>query len=274
MALGNVGRLVELDASNRKRVVVLGDAMTDVYVSGYLSECQDHCQKFVEQSRVVVPGGALNAVRSLSDWRAHVFPLVQSGPPSLKVRYVAGGKFVFRHDLEHVSDCEESRRHAERALREFEVDALLISDYCKGFLTRELIRFAIEEMGKRGVPCVVDAKRQPDVFHGAVLKCNDAYAAVYPGVLERSNTVVTHGPGLPMVVQRTQSAPALVTRSVQCINHVGAGDCFAAHLTLALAHGFGLADAAAIAHSAGRVYVQHPHNRPPLKAEVLADSGE
>lgn len=59
---------------------------------------------------------------------------------------------------------------------------------------------------------------------------------------------------------------------VNCVSHVGAGDCFAAHLVLALAHGFSLEDAAAIAHSAGRVYVQHEHNRPPMPEEIAEDN--
>ena len=59
--------------------------------------------------------------------------------------------------------------------------------------------------------------------------------------------------------------------SVKCVNHVGAGDCFSAHLVLALAYGFTLEDAAVIAHSAGRVYVQHQHSRPPLPQEVRED---
>jgi len=58
---------------------------------------------------------------------------------------------------------------------------------------------------------------------------------------------------------------------VECKSHVGAGDCFAAHLTLALAHGIPLEQAAAIAHSAGRVYVQHLHGRPPYPIEIRKD---
>ena len=58
---------------------------------------------------------------------------------------------------------------------------------------------------------------------------------------------------------------------VEVKNHVGAGDCFAAHLILGLAYGLSLEDAATVAHSAGRVYVQFPHNRPPLPSEIVAD---
>jgi len=53
-----------------------------------------------------------------------------------------------------------------------------------------------------------------------------------------------------------------------CVNHVGAGDCFGAWLTLGLAHGLRLQEAARLAHAAGRVYVRHPHNRPPWPHEI------
>ncbi len=122
------------------------------------------------------------------------------------------------------------------------------------------------------IPCVADCKREPEVYDGCVLKCNGDYQDKYCELIPFENMVITHGEKNPAVWSGPvpygigQPLP-----SVRCVNHVGAGDCFAAHLTLALTCGFSLKDAAALAHSAGRVYVQYPHNRPPQPDEIAAD---
>ena len=72
-------------------------------------------------------------------------------------------------------------------------------------------------------------------------------------------------------MQENESATVFSKNLVRVVSHVGAGDCFGAHIVLALAHGFSLREAAALAHSAGRVYVQFPHNRAPRPEEIAAD---
>jgi D-beta-D-heptose 7-phosphate kinase/D-beta-D-heptose 1-phosphate adenosyltransferase len=119
---------------------------------------------------------------------------------------------------------------------------------------------------------VADAKRPPSVYQGAILKCNQGYLQRYSYF--DGDSIVTRGYVSP-VVWNGRACNSLVTASREsqavCVNHVGAGDCFAAHMTLALAHGLPLEDAAVIAHSAGRVYVQHHHGRPPFPFEIRKD---
>ena len=256
--------------------------MVDVYVHGRTEACQEDCYKFVEQSRVSVPGGAANAARSLENWNAicECFGnTVDNGP--IKTRFVVNGKVVFRHDIDKM-DMDDRRRAVEVAtLFGWKPDAILISDYDKGFLARAFIRQIIDLAHERGIPVVADAKREPELYRGAVLKCNKAYAEVHSHSIAGLGAIITRGEQCPL--KTSTSMPYMDDGSVgcwmighhntpvPCVNHVGAGDCFAAYLTLALAHGRTLEESASFAHSAGRVYVQYPHNRPPLPAEVMAD---
>lgn len=246
-------------ASESTRIVVVGDGLTDVWMYGYLSECQDGCDKFVEQRRTVTPGGAANAANCLRHWFCSVELFTQE-LRGTKFRYVTDGTIVFRHDVEVDCDCECERQAALVAVST--ASAVLLSDYDKGFLTPEFVR---ELIATAKCPVVVDAKQRPAVYSGAVLKCNETYAALYPEVRSKPDTVVTRGDQFPEGFS-PYSYPA-----VKCVNHVGAGDCFAAHLALALAHDFSLTDAVTVAHCAGRVYVQHPHNRPPQIQETIAE---
>lgn len=58
---------------------------------------------------------------------------------------------------------------------------------------------------------------------------------------------------------------------VQTRSVIGAGDCFVAHLALAVAHKFSVAEAAEIAFRAGAIYVQNALNRPVVPAELAED---
>lgn len=161
-----------------------------------------------------------------------------------------------------------------RRIQEWTPDGVYVSDYAKGFITDDFMRQIVAECNKRGIPCVVDPKRDPKWCLGAVLKCNDVYHAKHNREMT-GDYVVTQGPLEPCVSGTIHYDGKILTlpeklysQQVVCRNHVGAGDCFGAWLTLGLAHGLELVEAARLAHAAGRSYVQHPHNRPPWPHEI------
>ncbi len=282
-------KLISLDKQTSKRICILGDAMTDIYVHGHLEPSQDGVDKFIESSRVQCQGGADNAANCLEHWNCGVEVFSQFDGPH-KTRYLADGKIVFRCDDDKISDTEdemqEARADALERLKGFH--AVLLCDYDKGFLTPEFIQAIIRLANEHKIPVMADAKRHPLVYKNAILKCNESYTSKFNNRAgweekdrENQRIIVTHGNNCPMIFDNTQknertgqmhvAYSAGVDKFVDCKNHVGAGDCFAAHLVLALAHGFSLEDAAAVAHSAGRVYVQHLHNRAPRPEEIEAD---
>lgn len=272
-----IDRLIESDRKTPKRIACIGDSVTDVYVHGHLDTCQENCLKFMEDSRTTVDGGVANASRSLSHWHspAAYFSNHRSIEP-VKTRFIVNGKIVFRHDDDEMdvpAILAGSQKTAFAAMTSGNPSGILISDYSKGFLTPEFISQIIDYANKRDIPCVADAKREPELYRGATLKCNIDYARRFDvNPLDTPSYVITHGHKTPAIwcdgnmVERRH-----LNRPVECVSHVGAGDCFAATMTLALAHGLSLGDAATIAHSAGRCYVQHPHNRPPWPHELRRD---
>lgn len=264
-----VEKLIAAVRAKKRRILVIGDGMTDVYVHGHLhGTCQDGCPKFVEEYRVAVPGGAENAARTLACWQPLGIEIAYKGIPEgygpKKTRYMVDSRCVFRHDDDRIRcDLELIRLNAERAIKAA-YDAILLSDYDKGLLTSQLIRMAADECKRRGLPCVADCKRPPLTYTGCILKGNSDYISRYGF----SANVSTFGSAPPMVGDAGLNINA---KKVKCVNHIGAGDCFASHLTLALAYGFSLKESAAIAHAAGRVYVQQPHNTPPALEAMVKD---
>jgi D-beta-D-heptose 7-phosphate kinase/D-beta-D-heptose 1-phosphate adenosyltransferase len=273
-----VQKLIGLDRATQKNILIIGDSMRDVYVHGRFGTCQEECYKFIEEIRVVVPGGASNAARQLENWDAVKYEFGDDEENmSVKTRYLVNGKFVFRHDADKTIRGplvslyqQETREFLE--CRQSKIDAILISDYDKGFLTPDFIREVIGIANQRSVPIVADVKRCRDIYFGTIIKANSDYASRNDmSDIERS--VITKGGEGCFVFGKRPDLYTVIPpgNPVSCINHVGAGDCFAAHLVLALAHGMSLVDSASIAHSAGRVYVQHPHNRAPFPHEIARD---
>lgn len=265
--------LIEACARSEKTILFLGDGMTDVYVHGYIDDCQDGCKKFVETEHVEVPGGCANAARSLQNWECHRVVLHDRNTGPVKTRFLIDDKVVWRHDWERAGfDKGLWRMQALDALIKRNPHAVLLSDYDKGTMTPEFIAQVIDHCRKRKIPCVADVKREPKCYRGAIIKCNEGYLNYYADFLPRKSTVVTCGSRNPILWHN--DAPYGLGHDlpeVKCVNHVGAGDCFAAHLTLALAHRLSLRDAVALAHSAGRVYVQNRHNSPPEPLTVTLD---
>ncbi len=278
-----VKKLISADQESPKRILIIGDCMFDTYVIGRLEPtCQEGCPKFIEESNVTVPGGAANAARSLENWPSYQMYLSVNGghgvvcipgkSPGLpdKFRFMDNDRCVFRYDNDKCGmDLKIVRQEALRILRTWKPHAILLCDYDKGVIDREVVNDCVVYGSLLNVPCVVDAKREPFLYRGTIIKGNAEWYNKY--CTQGKGFVITNGSFSPHV-----NGEAIISDlpRVPCINHVGAGDCFAAHMTLALAHGFSLKESAIIAYSAGRVYVQKRYNEPPRLQEIATDVRE
>ena len=175
------------------RVLVAGDCMLDVYVSGVATRISPEAPvPVVEVSgRRFVVGGAANVAANARGLGARVTlagvtgadetgarlraelerleigidALVEddSRVTTTKTRVTAGGQQIVRFDEESRSPL--SARIASQLLRKCErildeADAIIISDYAKGVAGESFCRWVIEHAAKRGVPVVVDPKSQ------------------------------------------------------------------------------------------------------------------
>jgi D-beta-D-heptose 7-phosphate kinase/D-beta-D-heptose 1-phosphate adenosyltransferase len=82
---------------------------------------------------------------------------------TVKTRGVSNKKIIFRYDIErthvplesHVDDC---KLYINSILKENKIDAIILSDYNKGFLVKELTSHVISVANEYGVPTFVDPK--------------------------------------------------------------------------------------------------------------------
>ena len=196
-------RLVEiLDAARGTRVVIVGDAMLDVYLRGDVDRISPEAPVPVVRvrERRDALGGAANVAQNvaalggiprlvaavgrdpagarlhamLGEIGAGTDRLVEVGrPTTTKTRILARVQQVVRVDEEEdadlpAADADRIARAVEEALGD--ADALVLEDYNKGVLTSPVIARAIAPARARRLPVVVDPKyRNFFAYKGATI---------------------------------------------------------------------------------------------------------
>lgn len=182
------------EAFNGKRVLVIGDVMTDAYINGNVSRMSPEAPVPVvdlsaQEQRIGGAGNvALNLIalgasavlasvvgadtagqelqQLLENANIDTSPLLVSSErkTTIKTRVLAGGKHLLRIDSEDQHDLnyqEESllQQKITTCLNQG-VDGILLEDYNKGVLTKTLIEWLISEANSRNIPVVVDPKKK------------------------------------------------------------------------------------------------------------------
>ncbi|ARQ00692.1 D-glycero-beta-D-manno-heptose-7-phosphate kinase [Pseudorhodoplanes sinuspersici] len=186
-------------------VLCIGDLMLDDFVYGDVARISPEAPApviAVKRSEMVI-GGAGNVARNIAslgaqcifiglvgeDDAGRTLKAALAAEPRIEASLVVDGsrpttrkvRFVSEHYATHMlrADWEEARpadAKAEKALLEHvlaalpRVDAVVLSDYAKGVLTKDLIRQVIEATSAAGKPVIVDPKgKDYSIYRGATL---------------------------------------------------------------------------------------------------------
>ncbi len=289
-------------------ILVVGDLILDRYIEGTANRVSPEAPVLVFESsgRRYRLGGAGNVAANLVSLGARTTvmgvigedaaaeqlkDLLQEGgidisalvvdesrPTTRKTRYVSRTAQVLRVDEENrqaVDGDAEQRLLALLAQRPFPYEAVLVSDYGKGMVTRRVVEAAVAAGHSAGGPVVVDPKNLDySVYHGVdLLTPNLAEAELATGI-----SLADHN-NLPLVADKLreltgvktatvtlgkdgifyESAPGkaqiLPTEAKAVFDVTGAGDTVVAMLTLAQACGLSMHDSVRLANLAAGVTV-------------------
>lgn len=207
-------------------------------------------------------------------------PVLADRPTTVKQRVFARNKHLLRVDREatHAISAATTRmllRALEAQAAEF--DAVVVSDYAKGCVTALLVAGIARLCRARRLPWCVDPKQVGIRYREAtVVKPNLTELELLTGLPARNREALRHAAAVALrrqgcqhlLVTRGQEGMALFgadhsecwynsgARAVADVT--GAGDTVSATLTLALAAGLKVADAAALANLAGGHVVTLP----------------
>jgi D-glycero-beta-D-manno-heptose-7-phosphate kinase len=308
------------------RILVVGDVMLDHFVWGNVRRISPEAPvPVVEVVREdLFPGGAANVARNLAEFTKHSFIMGRIGkdadaerlttlmeqegvgtelllrhetlPTISKTRIAARQQQIVRVDREVVEPLStQELTEVERLIRQqlHELDAIILEDYGKGFVTQPLVDLVVRLAKEAGKLLTVDpSPRNPLQWTGASLvKPNrlEAFAAARmedngkrEALLEAGrrllskwqvpNVLVTLGEQGMMIFDQADPAHPhhIPTRAREVYDVSGAGDTAIALLTLALASGMSLHDAAEVANHASGIVVGKLGTATLTPAELLA----
>lgn len=236
-------RVIELlEAMSRQSVLVVGDAMLDIYMIGDVDRISPEAPVPVVtvRDRRYLLGGAANVAANVASIGAKVslvaaigddrrgeqlrtelaaagirdegIVVVPARPTTSKTRVVARNQQLVRIDEEDDTvlegDVLDDLRHRMQKLIKH-ADAVLIEDYNKGVLAPAIIEAALAGAAKHRIPSVVDPKYKHFFeYKGAtVFKPNrrELEAALGAGV------DIEHADALPALIQRLEVTNLLLT---------------------------------------------------------------
>ena len=305
-----------------RRVAVIGDVMLDRYIWGDVDRISPEAPVPVLRStrRTSVPGGAANVAANLTGLGAEVtlcgfwghdpeqaelaallhHHRIDAGsmvfcdrPTISKTRVVARQQQVLRLDVEETGghtapDCGKLLDSAHQAMER--ADAIVLSDYAKGALTRELCAQVIGDARRRGIPVLVDPKdRDFTKYAGATTICPNLHelsqatgvSASQPEELLVAAQALVKRCGLDyltvtmsergITVLRPDSRFHSAARAREVFDVSGAGDTVIATLAASLAGGLDIETAVHLANIAAGIVVGKVGTAPIELKELIAE---
>ena len=136
------------------KILVIGDSCTDVFRYGKVTRLAPEAPVpiIVPETETANPGMAGNVVANLKALGAEV-DFVTNKTEIRKVRYVCS---KYNHLLLRVDENDTCEQIDPTYIPEEEYDAIVISDYCKGFLSENDIEFITQNLS---VPVFLDTKK-------------------------------------------------------------------------------------------------------------------
>lgn len=298
-----------LDNFRKVSVLIAGDVMLDRYWWGDVSRISPEAPVPVVRLRKdrYSPGGAANVAANIAGLGAtpilfgaigddpeasllieslekngieptHLFGL-QGRTTIVKTRIVAHSQHVVRVDREEFVElsADEASAIEQKMLPLIEkVDAVMVSDYGKGFLSDALLSLLIDNARKLGKPVFVDPKgKDYRKYAGATLLTpNQREAAEACGLNEETvnlvgvagkklldqagidNVLITQGSHGMTLFQDGLEPIHVPSTEVETYDVTGAGDTVLATLGVAYASGYDMAESAQIANAAAGIVVQ------------------
>ena len=310
MSLTEARRLASLiDRFSKTRILVVGDVMLDHYIWGNVSRISPEAPVPVVSvtKESLLLGAATNVVNNVhalggkvslcgvighdDSGRQLVHLLRTQGigtdglivesqrPTTIKTRVIAHSQQVVRFDRETKSGItpDTHRRIFEFVQQQVKngIDGIILSDYSKGVVTRELVRDIVRLAIRKGIIVSVDPKvnhfgmytgvtiltpNTREASIGSKIEIEDETSLIKAGSmllkqLKCAAVLITRGEHGMSLFERSGRVTHIPTMAQEVFDVTGAGDTVISTLTLAMASGANMVDAARIANYAAGIVV-------------------
>ena len=296
-----------IEQFGNKKILVIGDVMLDKYIWGEVSRVSPEApvQVVKVEKESYAPGGAANVASNVASLNGATYMIGLVGedqankvliselksrqintdgmvedknrPTIQKVRVVGKGQQLLRFDYEDSGYLDEGmeKKIFDFVLKRIQnIDAIIISDYAKGIITKNLAESLIRLANEKKKIIVVDPKpKHKNFYKNATLitpnnneacemlnveeKNDNDIIKVGKTLLENLNAalILTRGEKGMAIFEKNSEITNIPTKAKEVYDIVGAGDTVVATLALALASNATLKEAATIANYAAGITV-------------------
>jgi rfaE bifunctional protein kinase chain/domain len=315
---------------NNKRIFVIGDLMLDVYIWGKVGrispeapvpivEVQEESYRFGGAANVGMnvkslggipvlvgvigydkEGTVIDALMEENDLEKDGIFYDDNRPTTVKTRIIAHSQHVVRVDKEDKKDISEEMENKILQFlqqRKNEIDGIILEDYNKGVLTKNLIRQVIDFANQNKILITVDPKfdnffeyqnvtvfkpnrKETEDALGIKLDSEERVFEAGRRLKEKLNPeylLLTRGEKGMTLFSKNGDVHTIPTRARKVADVSGAGDTVIATITMALAAGAEIEEAATIANRAAGLVCEEvgvvPINRE-LLYNALLDDGD
>jgi len=288
------------------KILVIGDLMLDLFLYGDVERISPEAPVPVVKvsNMLYVPGGAANVSSNLkalgadvtlcgvvgedetgkkfkniiSSQKIKAFFLNDGRRTSIKTRVVASNQQVVRYDVEDnkklsVKYIKEIENYLQSSIKEF--NAIIISDYGKGVVTKKLIEIVVKFANENKIPLTVDPKIENFKFYKGVtcITPNTKEASEGSGVnikdsaslIKAAKKIINRLNPETLLITRGSKGMAFFDRDGNVVNVpalakevfdvTGAGDTVISVFTAAIAAGANYIDAMKLSNLAGSIVV-------------------
>ena len=296
-----------LEQFKDKKVLVIGDVMLDKYIWGEVSRVSPEApvQVVKVDKESYAPGGAANVANNAAALNGATYMIGRVGgdeankilvselknrqintdgifedkhkPTIQKVRVIGKGQQLLRFDYEKKGYLDEGmeRKIVDFVIKRIQnIDAIIISDYAKGVITKNLAEKLIRLANEKKKIIIIDPKpKHKDFYKNASLitpnnseacemlnveeKNEEDIIKVGKKLLEVLNTplIITKGEKGIAIFEKNGEITNIPTKAKEVYDIIGAGDTVVATLALALASNATLKEAATLANYAAGITV-------------------
>ena len=296
-----------IEQFSNKKILVIGDVMLDKYIWGEVSRVSPEApvQVVKVDKESYAPGGAANVASNVASLNGttYMIGLVGNDPankmliselnsrqintegmvedknrPTIqKVRVIGKGQQLLRFDYENGNYLDErmETKIFDFVLKRIQnIDAIIISDYAKGIITKNLAEKLISLANEKKKIIVIDPKPKHKHFYknATLITPNNNEACEMLNIEEKDDNdlikagksllenlnsalIITRGEKGMAIFEKNNEITNIPTKAKEVYDIVGAGDTVVATLALALASNATLKEAATIANYAAGVTV-------------------
>ena len=252
-------------------VAVLGDPMLDYYHFGHVDRLSPEAPVpvFIEDKMDLRDGGAGNVVANLAALGCRAIPLFPPAPYTMKHRYLVGSQQLFRIDRDKDHSGQRPDMPPQGAPELEDAQALVISDYGKGWCSSARCESHIRQAIAMDIPVVVDPKGLNWAkYAGATIVCPNQRELIQGYDEHAGHILHKQGAGGMTLIYPDRTEQHFAARARQVFDVTGAGDTVVAVLAAALAVRAEFAIGAELANIAAGVVVGQVGTTP-CSAEML-----